>query len=142
MKSLSLFDYIKLLFQKPKEFTKLRSYEKSKNFFMMNRFFSIRYPIQAHMLNNIKINTAEATQYWCDSLSKIYSNTPGWIFNTLKQIKKSKKIKKSKFNIKETTVKYYCEINQCSRKDFDEVLKKFNDKFIKELEELEKIIEQ
>lgn len=135
-----LFDYVNMLFQNPAKFTELRSYEKDKHFFMMQRFFSIKHPIQAAMLNHIRINASEAVQYWCDSLSKIYNQTPNWIWNALKEVKKVKQSEKKKFDVKDTTVQWYCEKNQCSRREVDEAYKIYGDEFLQELKEYEKMI--
>lgn len=136
----SLFDYMNMMFQNPKEFSKLRSYEKEKNFFMMQRFFSIKHPIQAGMLNNLRINSGEAVQYWCDSLSKIYNRTPQWIWNALKEVKKKKEIEKKKLDVKESTISYYCMKNACSRRDVDDAFNIYGNKFVEELKILEKSI--
>ena len=51
---MKLFDYIKILFGTDAQWNKLKSYDKSKNSFMTNRFLSIRYPQQASMFNALK----------------------------------------------------------------------------------------
>lgn len=136
----SLFDYINMIFKNPNKFSKLPSYEKEKSFFMSQRFFSIKYPIQAAMFNNIRINSGEAMQYWCDSLSKIYNNTPQWIWGTLKEVKKKKETEKNKLDVKDSTIIYYCNINQCSRRDVDEAFETYGEEFVEQLKNLEKTI--
>jgi hypothetical protein len=135
-----LFDYVNMLFNNPEKFSKLMSYEKSKNFFMMQRFFAIRFPIQAAMLNNRNINSGEAVQYWCDELSKKYKSTPGWIFSALKDVKKTKQVEKKKLDVKESTVEYYCKKNQCSKREVNEAFDIYGDAFVEELKLLEKMI--
>ena len=137
---LSLFDYINMMFADPDKFSKLSSYEKSKNFFMMNRFFAIKHPIQANIFNHIKIESGEAVQYWCDSLSKVYKRTPEWIFNTLREVKTEKKKEKEKFDFKEETIDKYCAVHKCSRRDFFEALDFFEDEFIEDLKKFEKLV--
>ncbi|MCK9575394.1 MAG: hypothetical protein WC979_00960 [Candidatus Pacearchaeota archaeon] len=135
-----LFDYVNMLFQKPKAFTELPAYTKSKQFFMMQRFFAIKFPIQAQMFNHTKMNGAEAVQYWCDSLSKMHNSTPSWIFNALKGAKKSKEEKKKELNVEEATIIEYCKRMQCSKRDLDEMYKFFPDDIQQELTSFEKMI--
>jgi hypothetical protein len=137
-----LFDYINMMFKTPVRFTSLSTYEKSKSFFMMNRFFAIKYPIQAQMFNRLTMNTGEAVQYWCDSLSKIYNTTPGWIFNALKSVKTTKKENKEKVNISDETIRYYCKINQCAIKDVEYAISVLGDEMVNELKTIEKMMKQ
>lgn len=129
----SLFDYINMLFKHPAQFTNLKPYEKGKNFFMMNRFFAMGFPIQSQMFNHLKINTAEATQYWCDSLSKIFNSTPGWIYSTLKKAKNKKEVKKREIPVNETTIIEYCKRFRCCKKDIIDAMNFFPDKMKDEL---------
>ena len=45
---MELFPFIKIFFSKPKEYDKLKSYDKTRNKFMLQRFMAIRYPEAAH----------------------------------------------------------------------------------------------
>lgn len=117
-----LFDYVNMLFKNPVEFTSLKPYNKGRNFFMMNRFFSMGFPVQAQMFNHVRINPAEASQYWCDSLSKMYRSTPGWIFSTLKRIKNTKTEKKSEQRVDDETVLAYCKRYDYSKKDIEDAM--------------------
>lgn len=132
-----LFDYMNMLFQRPQEFTKLSPYDKGKNFFMMQRFFAIKHPIQAHAFNHLNINGSEACQYWCDSLSKMYTKTPGWIFNTLKETKKEKTAKKKELDVEEETVNEYCKRLMYSRKDIQDLYEFFPEETQNELKQFE-----
>ena len=135
-----LFDYINMLFQQPKKFTELPPYTKGKNFFMMQRFFSINYPIQAQMLNHVKINGAEACQYWCDTLSRMYNRTPVWIYSTLKGTKKAKQEKKKELVVEETTIAEYCKRTMRARKEIEDAMKYFPDEMTQELKEFEQML--
>lgn len=135
-----LFDSLKLMFKNPVKFKDLSNYEKTKNGFMMNRFFSIKYPIQAQMMNRMYINGGESVQYWGSMLSKLYTDVPTWIWTTLKQIKTKKSEIKNKLPVKEETLNFYCQKMQISRKDLDYAIDVLGDKFIKELKQIEKTL--
>lgn len=137
-----LFDQLNLLFGNPNKFSEQTTYEKSKNFFMMNRFFAIKYPMQANYMNHIKINTGEVVQVWCDMLSKTNNRTPGWIWGGLKGVKKKKEEKKKELEINEETIKFYCSKTMNARKDVDKAIKIIGDPFIKELLQIQNILEQ
>jgi hypothetical protein len=135
-----LFDYIGMMFKDPSKFTKLHSYTKAKQFFMAQRFFSIKFPIQAQMFNHININGAHSVQYWCDSLSKINNSTPQWIFNTLRDTKKQKEEKKKENVVDEETLIEYCKRMQCSKKDLETAIKFYPEKMNDELNSFEKML--
>lgn len=135
-----LFDYVNMIFQNPQKFSNLMPYEKGKNMFMLNRFFAINYPIQAQMLNHVKINGAEACQYWCDTLSRIYNRTPGWIYSTLKGTKKAKQEKKKELVVDETTISEYCKRTMRARKDIEDAMKFFPEDMTQELVEFEQML--
>lgn len=88
---MELFDFIKVLFEKPAEYKKLKTYEKVKFFFMSQRFFAKAYPVQAQAFNHLKISQSDTLDYWQESLNSIYKKTPSWIFSSAKKGKKEAK---------------------------------------------------
>jgi hypothetical protein len=132
-----LFKVFNNLFVNPQSFLSMNDYEKSKYFFMFQRFFAIQYPVQADIFNIKNINTAEVLDYWCNSLSKIYKRTPAWVYNTLKSVKTEKEEKK-KINIDDDVIMYWCQLNECSRKEFYEIYDKYGDEFIKAMQKFQK----
>lgn len=118
---MELFPFIKILFENPSEYAKLKSYEKSKFFFMTNRFLSIHYPIQANQFNNIHVETDRVLDYWQKNLQSICKgNVPGWIYT------KTKKVKEEKTKIpSEEAIRFYLEKKNYSRKQLDQSLKMF-----------------
>lgn len=135
---IQLFDYVKLIFSKnEKEWKDLKDTDKSKNFFMLNRFMAIQFPVQASYLCHYKINPVSVSDYWHRSLSSRFTSTPKWIY--AKTVKKKDQEKSLDLPSSEI-VKWYCEKNEMSRKDFDWHVKFFGEKFTKELRDLEKIL--
>jgi hypothetical protein len=114
---MELFPFIKILFENPAEYKKLRSYEKSKFFFMTNRFLSISYPVQANQFNNIHIETDRVLDFWQRNLKSI-GRVPGWIFTKTKK-EKSEKVKVPS----EEAIKLYLEKKGYSRKQLNQSIK-------------------
>ena len=56
-----LFKVFNNLFVNPQSFLSMNDYEKSKYFFMFQRFFAIQYPVQADIFNIKNINTFNRT---------------------------------------------------------------------------------
>jgi hypothetical protein len=135
---IQLFDYIKLIFSRnEKDWKALSSADKSRNFFMLNRFMAIKHPYQASYLSHYKIDPVAVSDYWHRIMSAQFSNTPNWIY--AKTVKK-KDIEKKLDLPSNEMIKWYCEKNEMSRKDFDQHVKFFGETFVKELKTLEKTL--
>jgi hypothetical protein len=133
-----LFDYLKLVFSKDdKSWNSLSSTDKSRNFFMLNRFMSIKYPVQAGALSHYRINLESVSDYWHRTMSSLYTSSPNWIYAKTK--KKNDDAKKLDLPSPEM-IKWHCERNEMSRRDFDEHVKFFGESFLSELRSMEKIL--
>lgn len=134
---IQLFDYIKLIFSKDeKSWNELSNTDKSRNFFMLNRFLSIQFPIQVAALSSIRIDSVATSDYWHRSLSSKFTKVPNWIY--AKTIKANKE-KKIEFPSKEM-INWYCEKNEISYAEYDQTVKFFGDKFLDEQKKLEKVL--
>jgi hypothetical protein len=135
---IQLFDYIKLVFSRDeKSWKSLKNTDKSRNFFMLNRFMSIKYPVQANMLSHYKINPEAVSDYWHRNMSSLHSGTPVWVY--AKTVKKKDVEKKLDLPSPEM-IKWYCDQNEISKRDFDENVKFFGDNFLSDIRSLEKIL--
>ena len=135
---IQLFDYIKLIFTADdKKWHEVSATDKARNFFMMSRFLSIKYPAQVSILSHIKINAASTSDYWHVILKRMHTSVPGWIY--AKTRKKAIEEKK-KNGLSEEMIKWYCQKEEISRKDYERTVKFFGEEFIEELTELEKVL--
>jgi len=134
----TLWDMVNMLFTKPHEFSKLSTYEKGKNFFMMQRIFAIKYPLQASALNHLRISGGHVISFWCDTMQKLYVKQPDWIWKAFKSIKTTKTLEQKKFDVTEDTMLYYCQKHQCSRRELNEAIAKYPDEMLEELKFFEK----
>lgn len=140
-KAIPFFDDIKLMFSNPSEFSKKTNYEKSKNFFMINRTFAIKHPEIADAFNKMGIDNGSVVQCWCNLLSPIYKVQPRWIWQTMNDVKKRKKkeeTKKPKFS--DDAVSMYCKMNMMSRRDFDMMYKMFPEETNEEMVDYENYV--
>jgi hypothetical protein len=135
---IQLFDYVKIVFSKnEKSWKELKDTDKSRNFFMLNRFMCIKYPVQANMLSHYRIDPVAVSDYWHRTMSSLFNTAPNWIYAKTK--KKNEEAKKLDLPSPEM-IRWYCDKNEMSKKDFDQNVKFFGDDFIKELKSLEKLL--
>lgn len=135
---IQLFDYTKLMFvADEKKWKEVTTLDKSRNFFMMNRFLSIKYPVQVAVLSHLKINAAATADYWHATMSKLYKTTPSWIYAKTK--KKEKEAKKRE-GLSDEMIKWYCQKEEISRKEFEFTCKTFGEDFLEELRSMEKVL--
>jgi len=86
---MELFDFTKVLFGNPKEYQKLKTVEKGKHFFMIQRFFSIKFPSTAQQLNRNGINGAAVVDLW-QIVGQRFGRVPGWIYTKTKKVANEK----------------------------------------------------
>lgn len=137
---IQLFDYVKLVFSRnEKAWEDLKNTDKSRNFFMLNRFMSIKYPVQAFFLSHYKIDPTAVSDYWHRTMSNLHGSTPKWIY--AKTVKRKDKEKNDKLPSQEM-IRWYCEKNEFSRKEFDQLVNFHGASFVKEVMDLEKILKK
>lgn len=135
---MQLFDYVKIVFSKnEKEWKELKDTDKARNFFMLNRFMAIQFPVQANYLSHYKIDPVAVSDYWHRTLSSKFTGTPKWIY--AKTVKKKDQEKKLDLPSPEM-IRWYCERHEMTRSEFDQNVKFFAEKFTDEIKTLEKIL--
>lgn len=114
---MQLFDYIKVLFGKDEQWDKVSNYDKSKNSFMINRFLSVKFPIQANMFNALKTDPIGQAESWRMVASK-FNKVPGFMYT---KVKKQTKEKEWLPNAK--AVELYMKFNEIGKREFNEAIK-------------------
>jgi len=137
---MKLFDFIKVLFNNPSEYSEIPPGEKRKQYFMCNRRFAIQFPMQANALQHLKINQAAVVDFWQRFMRKQYKYTPKWLYT--KGVKKAQKTKEKKLNVSDNLIKEYCKQYKIDKKSVVDALEFFPTKMIAELKEFEKLINQ
>lgn len=130
---MELKDFLKILFEKPEEYKNVTKTEKSKFFFMLNRFSSIAFPIQAQAFNHTKISTSEVSDYWQQSMTKLYTKTPGWIYTKTKKTEKKKKAEAPS----DESINYYLERTKMSKRELTDAIKLFGDEAYEPIRRIE-----
>ena len=86
---MELFDFVKVLFTDPKKYSELKNSEKSRHFFMTQRFMSIQHPLTAQQLNRVGMNSWAIMDLWQIVASR-FKRVPGWIYTKTKKASSEK----------------------------------------------------
>jgi len=129
-----LFDFIKIMFTKKNEYSKIKQVNKKRHHFMINRFFSIKYPANAQMFNVNGIDGANVVESWSMVASR-FKSVPPWIYT---RTKKSEKNIKDKYIPDPAVVQLYMEKNEIGIREFEEVKIFAKDQLYSELQKIEK----
>ena len=121
---MKLFEYINVMFSSPDKWSRLKAYDKVKNSFMINRFMSIKFPIQANLFNKLKIDSVGVAESWRMVASK-FNRVPGWIYTRVRKTKKEKKWEPTL-----EALNFYLKVNEIGKREYEEAFK-FNPKEIK-----------
>lgn len=136
---MQLFDYTKILFSRnEEEWKKISDSEKNRNFFMLNRFMSIKFPYQVHMLSRIRVSAPAVSDYWHRTMSSLHNGQPNWIYAKTKKKDESKKA--LSYYPVPSMVRWICEKEEISMRDFDERVSLLGEEYLKEVQELEKVL--
>lgn len=118
-----LFDFIKILFTKPKLYKDIKNHNKKRHHFMINRFFAIKFPANAQLFNVNGINPIAVIDSW-SLVATRFKGVPGWIYTKTKKSPKTKS-DKSKYIPSEEVVRLFIERNEIGMREFKE-LEKFD----------------
>lgn len=135
---MELFDFINIIFTDPVKFKEVTNGEKQKNYFMLNRRFAIQFPMQANVLQLLKINQIAVIDYWHNFLRKYYKTVPSWIY--AKGIKKTKEIKEKSTSINNELIIMYSKTFELDSKSIKSALEFYPEQMIKELHDFSRYI--
>ena len=137
----SPFDIINLMFTNYQEFNKLSDIILEKNFFIINRVFSIKYPEQSQFFNKLSINKAQVIRYWGFFITKKegYGKVPYFVYT--KGAKKQNEVnsKKSNFNFDKNLIYNYCKRYHINLKDFNNIKSLYYDELLTDIKKYEKL---
>ncbi len=130
---MELFDFIKVIFEQNNKYEDLKSYDKIKHNFMLNRFMSIQYPIQAQMFNRLGISSLGVSDSW-RKVGRQYKRTPGWVFTKLSKNQKNQKT----YTPSAEALNLFLQINEIGEREYKEALKFNNEVVVESLKGIEK----
>jgi len=133
-----LFDFIKIMFTKQKDYNNIKNFNKKRHHFMINRFFAIKFPTNAQLFNVNGINPIAVIDSWSLVASR-FKGVPRWIYT---KTKKSPKIKsdKNKYIPSEEVIKFFIDKNEIGMREFKELEKFAPEKLFTTLKAIEKSI--
>jgi hypothetical protein len=135
---MDLFEFIKVIFNRDAKWSSIKTYDKSKNFFMLNRFMSINFPTQSNLFNNRFITSSSAIDSWRDVLNRLYTKPPGWMYTKTKK----KDAPGPKKYPEKATIQEWIKLNKLSKKDFDSMIENMQEETLSELIKFEKILKE
>ena len=140
-KPIGLYDIINMMFTNFENFNKLSDTVLDKNFFLINRVFSIKYPLQAVMFNKLGINTAAVIRSWAMFISSKegYGRVPYFVY-TKGAKKSSVSDTKVQEKIDKGLIYEYCKRYHITLKDFNVLLSIFHNELITDVKRYEKLI--
>ena len=137
---MELFELTKAMFESPAAYSDATKGDKRKNFFMIQRRMAINFPIQAHLLQHIKINMEASVDWWQRFLRKQYQKTPYWMFQ--QGVKKQQEKEEKKTKITAETISEYCRFYQKDPKQIKDAIKFYPDEMAKEMNEFQKMLKE
>ncbi len=109
------------------------------NWFMINRRVAARYPLQAQVLNNTKVNPVDGVRFWSDYLSTASGGrTPNWVY--LKGVKKSQAKTDARRKVTAAQIRRFAVGRNISVKDIEQSLRFFPDDTATEIIEYDKMM--
>jgi hypothetical protein len=86
---MELFEFIKVMITDPRKYNQLKSSDKGRNHFMVQRFMSIKFPTTAQQLNRVGISGAAVMDLWQKIALRFNGRIPGWIYTKTKKSESS-----------------------------------------------------
>jgi len=117
--ALELFDFIKVMFTDPKKYKELKNSDKSRHHFMVQRFFSIKFPTTAQQLNRNGINGWAVMDLWSLVAVRFGNRVPGWIYTKTKKAPAAEK----KWKPDADLAKFWMKRTGMSQRDLDDAVK-------------------
>ena len=133
-----LFDFVKIMFTKQKEYNNIKNFNKKRHHFMVNRFFAIKFPTNAHLFNINGINPIAVIDSWSLVASR-FKGVPRWIYTKTKKSTKAK-VDKNKYIPSDEAVKFFIDKNEIGIREFKELEKFAQDDLHTALKSIERSI--
>ena len=139
-KAIGPYDIISMMCTNFEGFNKLSDMILDKNFFLINRVFSIKYPLQGALFNKNTINTAGVIKSWAMFISSKegYGRVPYFVYT--KGAKKSASTSSKTDKIDKELIKEYCKRYKINLKDFETLKSLYYDELIADVKRYEKLI--
>ena len=132
-----LFDFVKIMFTKRNQYGKIKQHNKKRHHFMINRFFSIKYPSNAQMFNVNGINGGNVVDSW-SMVASTFKSVPGWFYT---KTKKAKKNEVDKYTPDDRAIELYMNKNEIGNREFNELKLFAKEQLFTDLKKIEEQID-
>jgi hypothetical protein len=122
MDETKLFDFIKIMFTKPKDYHNIKNYNKKRHHFMINRFFAIKFPGNSQLFNVNGINPIAVIDSWAMVATR-FKGVPRWIYTKTKKSAKKAKPVKGVYIPSDEAVRLFMDKNEIGMREFKELEK-------------------
>ena len=144
IKRLGPFDILSMMFDDTGGFNNLTDKTLTDNYFLLNRRFGIKYPMQAAQLSRMGINEAWALRFWAvfiKAKENCAYGTPKFLYTAgaKKQKEARQKIGIDAFD--EEIINQYMIRYELSKKDFQDMLEFANDETVADVEKFYKSVD-
>ena len=133
-----LFDFVKIMFTKPSQFKQIKNHNKKRHHFMINRFFAIKYPTNAHAFNINGINGSNVVECW-GLVAQRFKVVPNWWYTKTKKSEASTKA--DKYTPSDSVIELYMSKNEIGRREFNELKTFAKDVLYADLQKIENQID-
>jgi hypothetical protein len=133
-----LFDFVKIMFTKQKDYKNIKNFNKKRHHFMINRFFAIKFPANAQLFNVNGINPIAVIDSWAMVATR-FKAVPRWVYTRTKKSAKAK-VDKSKYIPSDSSIKFFIEKNEIGIREFKELEKFAPDELYTTLKSIERSI--
>jgi len=132
-----LFDFVKIMFTKRDQYSKLKNHTKKRHHFMINRFFAIKYPSNAQLFNINGINGGNVVECWATVASR-FKSVPGWFYT---KTKKAAKNVADKYTPSEQALQIYMDRNEIGHREIEELKQFAKDALFADLQKIEQQVD-
>ena len=134
-----LFDFVKIMFTKHKDYNNIKDFNKKRHHFMINRFFAIKFPANAQLFNVNGINPISVIDSWALVATR-FKGVPGWIYTKTKKSAKAK-VNKSQYIPSDEAIQVFMDKNEIGKREFKELEKFAKDELYTNLKSIERSIQ-
>jgi hypothetical protein len=140
MAELSPFDFLNS-FWNEKTYSNYSNYDKSKQYFLLNRFCSAPFPLMGAFLSRIKISSSCVMDYWQYLIPKKFAGFVwGSPWGNSIRTKAAKEVKAKKdYYPSSQAIQKYSKVYKCTLKDIEYALKRYPEDMEKELKKIDEI---
>lgn len=133
-----LFDFVKIMFTKHKDFQNIKDHSKKRHHFMINRFFAIKFPTNAQAFNINGINGLAVVESW-GLVAQRFTAVPAWIYTKTKKADPVK-TEKSEYIPSQEAIDFFIRKNEIGKREYDELMKFYKKETLAELKKLDETI--